>query len=99
MAFAGLWEHWEDQEGKESIESCTILTTEAGDPVAILHDRMPVILEQDNFHLWLDPQEKRVEKLHGLMGSTAVGILAMYPVSKCVNKAGNEGEGCIEPVR
>ena len=60
MAFAGLWEHWEDKEGKGTIESCTILTTEAADPVAVLHDRMPVILEPENFDLWLNPQEQRV---------------------------------------
>ncbi|WP_283775462.1 SOS response-associated peptidase [Desulfuromonas sp. CSMB_57] len=98
MAFAGLWEHWEDREGKETIESCTILTTEAAHPVAVLHDRMPVILESENFHLWLDPHEQRVEKLLDLIGSTTLGTLAMYPVAKYVNKAGNEGKGCIEPV-
>lgn len=97
MAFAGLWEHWEDKESKEIIESCTILTTEASDPVSRLHDRMPVILEPEEFDLWLDPGEHDIKKLRNLMQPTAPGILSMYPVSKYVNKAGNEGEKCIEP--
>ena len=48
MAFAGLWEHWEDQKGEERIESCTILTTNANQEVSQVHDRMPVILEPEN---------------------------------------------------
>lgn len=64
----------------------------------LLHDRMPVILAPEIFDLWLDPQERRVEKLFDLIGSTAFCMLAMYPVSKYVNKAENDGERCIEPV-
>jgi putative SOS response-associated peptidase YedK len=44
FAFAGLWEHWQ-REG-ESVESCTLLTTEANPMVAEVHPkkRMPVML-------------------------------------------------------
>lgn len=98
LALAGLWEHWEDKEGKEVIESCTILTTEASEPVAGLHDRMPVILEKEDFDLWLDPDEGRIEQLRALLHPAATGVLSMYPVSEYVNKAANQGEKCIEPV-
>jgi len=98
MAFAGLWEHWEDKEGKEIIESCTILTTDASKPVASLHDRMPVILEPEDFDLWLDPQEQKIERLRDLLHPAAPGILSMYPVSRYVNKASNEGKECVEPI-
>jgi putative SOS response-associated peptidase YedK len=97
MTFAGLWEHWEDKEGKEFIESCTILTTDAAEPVARLHDRMPVILEPGDFDLWLDPQEQNLEQLRNLMHPTEQGVLSMHPVSRYVNKAGNVGEKCLEP--
>ncbi len=95
LALAGLWEHWEDKQGAEVVESCTILTTEASDPVASLHDRMPVILEPEDFSLWLDPQEPQVERLRELLRPAAPGILSLYPVSKYVNKAGNEGKKCV----
>jgi len=98
IAFAGLWEHWEDQGGNEVVESCTILTTNAAEPVAQLHDRMPVILEPEDFDLWLDTQEGHIERLQELLRPAAPGVLAMYPVSRYVNKAGNEGARCIEPV-
>lgn len=87
MVFAGIWESWEAQEGKETIKSWTILTTEAAEPVVVLHDRMPVIMGPENFDLWLDQKKRRVEKLHDLIGSTMLGTLAIYRVSKYVNKA------------
>ena len=63
--------------------------------MASLHDRMPVILEPEDFSLWLDPQEPQVERLRDLLRPAAPGILSLYPVSKYVNKAGNEGKKCV----
>lgn len=98
IALAGLWEHWEDKEGKTLIESCTILTTKASGPVANFHDRMPVILEQEDFGVWLDPLEQNIERLRALMHPAGPGNLIMHPVSKYVNKAGNEGEECVKSI-
>ncbi|MCJ7603688.1 MAG: SOS response-associated peptidase, partial [Desulfobulbaceae bacterium] len=44
LAFAGLWEHWQGEDG-EIIESCTIITTSANQTVGKIHDRMPAIIE------------------------------------------------------
>lgn len=96
MALAGLWEHWDDPEGDKTVESCTILTTDASEPVSKLHDRMPVILEPEDFDQWLDPVEKNVERLRGMLQPAASGTLTMHPVSMYVNKAGHEGERCVE---
>lgn len=98
LALAGLWEHWEDSEKGEVVESCTILTAAASQPVADLHERMPVILEPEDFALWLDPQEQNVERLRALLQPAAAGVLTMYPVSKYVNRADHEGKECIMPV-
>ena len=50
----GLWERWYDPHG-ETIETCTILTTEANEVMLPLHGRMPVILDPTSDALWLDP--------------------------------------------
>jgi len=55
FAFAGLWERWD--KGESPIESCTIITTDANELVRPLHDRMPVILQPEDFERWLDPKE------------------------------------------
>lgn len=59
FAFAGIWDRWEskgDEVPKVAIESCAIVTTEANDLVAAIHDkrRMPVILRPKEYGLWLD---------------------------------------------
>jgi putative SOS response-associated peptidase YedK len=99
MAFAGLWERWHDEKEDKDIESCTILTTAANELVGRFHTRMPVILELDDFDLWLDPEEQRVARLKVLLHPADPEILTTYPVSTYVNKATNEGEKCIEPVK
>ncbi len=96
LALAGLWEHWHSEEEGRDVESCAIITTSANTLVGRLHDRMPVILEPDDFRLWLDPQEESPEKLTTLLRPSGEDVLEMYPVSKYVNKAQNEGAQCIE---
>jgi putative SOS response-associated peptidase YedK len=54
FAFAGLWETWNDPNGK-ALETCSILTTTPNAITAPVHDRMPVILDPRCYDLWLDP--------------------------------------------
>jgi putative SOS response-associated peptidase YedK len=58
---------------------------------------MPVILESEDFDLWLHTGEQRVERLRELLKPAAARVLTMHPVSSFVNKASNEGERCEEP--
>lgn len=51
---AGIWERWIGVE-EQSIESYTILTTQANALVAGCHNRMPVILDTDKITQWLHP--------------------------------------------
>jgi putative SOS response-associated peptidase YedK len=49
--FAGLWEEWKSPAGV--IKTCTIITTESNTLIAPLHDRMPVILAEEDWPAWL----------------------------------------------
>ena len=53
FTFAGLWEQWRDREGN-IIKSCTLITTTPNSLVAQYHDRMPVILVDENRWKWLE---------------------------------------------
>ena len=55
FAFAGLWEHWQGPDGS-TIESCTVITTEANDLLRPIHDRMPVIITRKDYDSWLNPE-------------------------------------------
>ena len=54
FAFAGLWDRWEDPSG-QCVRSCSILTTTPNPVTSPVHDRMRVILNRDDYDLWLDP--------------------------------------------
>ena len=52
FAFAGLWEF--ARIGGEDILSATIIVGEPNPLAAAVHDRMPVILEPEDYDRWLD---------------------------------------------
>ena len=56
MAFAGLWEsfRWSDE---TVIRTFTIITTTPNAEMLELHDRMPVILDQQDWPTWLGEAE------------------------------------------
>jgi putative SOS response-associated peptidase YedK len=96
FAFAGLWEHWESANGE--LESCTILTTDANDVLRPVHDRMPVILDPDNYDLWLDPTMQTTDRLHALLHPYADDPMIGYPVSTEVNNPKSDSSDYIQPL-
>lgn len=96
FAIAGLWEHWEGEDG-EIIESCTLLTTEANELMRPIHERMPVILPREAHALWLDPSVQRPEQVVPLLKPYPGEDMVAYPVGTLVNNPRNEQPGCCEP--
>ena len=96
FCFAGLWESW--GKGDQEVQTCTILTTEANSLMEPIHDRMPVILETEDFATWLDPDFHETETLQSLMKPFDSGELKATPVSTFVNKVANNSKQCIKPV-
>ena len=96
FAFAGLWEHWQDEEADRKIDSCTIVTTQANEAVAELHDRMPVIIGEADFDLWLDRSVEDLERLQPLLEPVSGQELEIYPVGLEVNSPKNDSEELIK---
>ncbi len=94
FAFAGLWEFWTSPDG-DAIQSCTILTTEPNELMAQIHNRMPVILEPEDFQDWLEPGPNPTDAFH-LFRSYPAHKMAAYPVSTIVNNPRNETPACID---
>jgi len=98
LAFAGLWEIWDAKGTQAPLASCTIVTTRANDFMKRLHDRMPVILDEEAREAWLDPETPK-PLLKGLLEPLDDERLAAYPVSRKVNSPSNESPELLEPVR
>ncbi len=97
FAFAGLWEHWESSEG-DTIDSCTILTTEANELMRAVHDRMPVILEPQTYDRWLDPSVRTSEPLQPLLRPFDATAMTSYAVSPVMNSPRHDHPDCIQPL-
>lgn len=97
FAFAGLWEHWTPAEG-DSLETCTIITTEPNKLMASIHNRMPVILAPTSYDQWLDPTFQHIEPLKALLRPYLSEELTAYPVSTLVNNPRHDAPQCLEPV-
>ncbi|TVQ32455.1 MAG: SOS response-associated peptidase [Geminicoccaceae bacterium] len=93
IAFAGLFEHWRSPEG-ESVQSCTILTTDASADIQHLHHRMPVILAEASFDRWL---EATVDEARPLLCPAPVGTLRARQVDRRVNAVKYDDPSLIEP--
>jgi putative SOS response-associated peptidase YedK len=81
FAFAGLWDRWRNPAGTV-IESCSIITTTPNSLLADIHDRMPVILRQETYDLWLDPGFKDVKALAEVL-LQAIAIALIIVVAVC----------------
>ncbi len=93
---AGLWEHWAPP-GAQPLETFTILTTEANAWMRNLHDRMPVILTNDEVAQWLDPATP-LSDLRALLRPLSNADLDAYPVTKAVGNVRNDWPEMLEPI-
>jgi len=99
LALAGLWETWrgEDARGRDlTLDTVTVITTDANLDVAPVHPRMPVVLEPSEWDIWLDPSLDDKERLLRVLDPAPAGTLRRYPVSRLVNRASEDGERLLE---
>jgi len=97
FAFAGLWESWE-KEGDLPLDSCAMLTTDANALMKPIHHRMPVILNPNDYVLWLDPTMDDLPTLSSCLQSNPEEGMEVYPVSPLVNNPRNDNSLCIQPL-
>lgn len=101
FAFAGLWEQWRgpDREANQPpLESCTIITTTANELAAEVHDRMPVILDEADYDLWLDPSMTDKERLVPRLTPFPADEMKFEPVNRRVNNVRNDDAECVSVV-
>ena len=103
MAMAGLYEIWRDPTRSEDDPdrfrwTCTVLTTTAEDDLGRIHDRMPLLVDRENYAAWLDPAPGDRDLLAGMLVPAAPGRLEAYPVSTLVSNVRNNGPELVEPL-
>ena len=94
FAFAGLWE-FARIDGK-SLVSATIIVGPPNPLTAAIHDRMPMILEPDDYDRWLGDTPQ--DQLLAMLRPYDQEKMKAYEVSRVVNSVKNDAPECIEPI-
>lgn len=97
LALAGLWEHWQDDQGNE-LESCAIIVRAANRQMSPVHDRMPLVIAPSAFDLWLDVHAQKSQPIETLMAAQQPPDLEIFPVSRAVNSPRNDHPQLLEPI-
>jgi putative SOS response-associated peptidase YedK len=101
VAFAGLIETYAEPGGSE-MDTGAILTTSANAALSHIHDRMPVVIGEQDFARWLDCRTQEPRDVADLLRPVDPDFFEAIPVSDLVNKVANTGpeiqeRGEVEP--
>jgi len=98
LPFAGLWETYSDPQGGE-IDTAAIVTTDANGLLSGIHDRMPVVLDQDGIARWLAVDQVRDTVAMELVRPCPDDWLEAFPVGPRVNKVANDDPDLQSPLQ
>ena len=100
LLFGGLWEQWRPREAQSAppLLTCTILTTDANELVAQVHDRMPVLIAEEDLEEWLSPEPLAAGELARLIRPAPSEALETFRVSTRLNDAREEGPDLGKPI-
>lgn len=73
---ARLWERWYGDDGA-GMESCAIIVNDANALVRTIHDRMPVILEREDYGAWRVPGNQNADGLLAMLQPTPPAALGV----------------------
>jgi putative SOS response-associated peptidase YedK len=93
VPFAGLWEAWKAPSGA-TIETYTIVTTDANRFVSGMHDRMPAILDEGDIDAWLHGSP---EEAQAALRPYADAAMREHVVSRALNSPNAEPEALPPP--
>ena len=93
FGIAGIWENWKTPTD-EWLRTFAIITVEANELVGRIHDRMPAILDPDDYEAWLNGQEGASE----LLRSFPADLMKVWPISTRVNFVRNDDEELLEEI-
>src|SRR5262245_35802614 len=86
LSMAGLFNYWRPAASKgRPILTFTVITTSPNRWMARIHNRMPVVLQDDHINAWLDPTVSDPRQLDELLKAPPEAFLDCYPVSRGVN--------------
>jgi putative SOS response-associated peptidase YedK len=92
LALGGVWESWRAPSGAFE-RTFAVITTTPNAEIALLHDRMPLVIDPAQWPAWLGEVEADP---FALLGPPPDGTLRAWPVSAAINSPTNNGPELLE---
>ncbi|HPO29156.1 MAG TPA: SOS response-associated peptidase family protein, partial [Caldisericia bacterium] len=73
-------------------------TTMSNSLISNIHDRMPVILKQEDEKIWLDKNIDDIKTLTNILKPFDSDKMQMYRVSNKVNNPKNDSKELLDPI-
>lgn len=99
FAFAAIWEIWMGPSGEDWLETVCLVTKDASTQMKPVHHRSPVIVDPEDYDLWLRPADPPDAKIFAKLSTRTDNQLRLHPVSGYVNNVRHNGAQCIEAAR
>ncbi len=98
VAFAGLWEAWMGPNGEE-LETCAVITCEANRTLHPIHHRMPVVIPEEAFGMWLDCRNVDALTASALLVPAPENLFEAWEISRDVNRVVNDSPELLKPAK
>ena len=95
FGIGGLWENWKDPASGEWIRTFAVITTDANELVAEIHDRMPLILTPGDYNRWLSEEPDPRDLLAAVSGRADADVADI----DARNKPENDDPSLLDAVR
>ncbi len=95
LALAAIWQDWRMPDGAQEMRTVAVLTAGANEAMSAIHHRMPVVIEQNDWPLWLGEAGVGAAPL---IRAAENDVLKWHRVGRAVNSNRSSGPELIEPV-
>ncbi|WP_152479996.1 SOS response-associated peptidase [Halomonas sp. THAF12] len=89
---AGIWADYGDGSA-----CCAIISEPARGCARDIHDRMPLVLADDSFNTWLDPELHERDTIRSAVHHLDAQMFTHWAVSTRINRPANDDPSLIEP--
>lgn len=96
FALGGIWDYWISPDKQSWLESYSIITTEPNELLKRLHDRMPLIIAEEDYDYWLEPGNPKNPPID-LLKPFPSGPMKIWRIKPDVGNVKNDRPDLIEP--
>jgi putative SOS response-associated peptidase YedK len=97
FSVAGIYDEWQDKQTGSIVTGVSIITKSAHEEISFIHDRMPVMLENKDWDVWLDRDMHSIHSLEKFFEPSRDLNAHYHKVGSSVGKVQNNSASLIVP--